>query len=49
MSDPNRPLKYPRDYEGFRFICTRHEWMSNKLPCSSGDGRDRGDQQRERQ
>lgn len=42
MSQYNEPLRYPRDYEGFRFICRPHEWMSHTLPCTCGDGTDRG-------
>ena len=39
------PLRYPQDYEGFRYICITHEWMDNKNPCPSGDGTDRGYQE----
>ncbi|HEV2375845.1 MAG TPA: hypothetical protein VGS19_27220 [Streptosporangiaceae bacterium] len=41
MSD--KPLR-PEDYEGWRFICTAHQWMSNKVACPCGSGTDRGAQ-----
>lgn len=48
----NRPLT-EEDYEGWRFICPTHEWMSQTIPCpgplaSIGcpDGVDRGTQKK---